>query len=161
MKRKLPSASHCFVCGIENPFGLKMAFYIDEADRVVCNYRVPAHFQGYPGVVHGGIVASMLDETLARAVMSSNPDRFMFTARLTTRYRAPVPVETEITLLGEVRKDRGRIADCVAFLFGPDGETLAEAEGLLVAVSQEIHDRTNFDGMTWQVYPDEVEEDEK
>jgi acyl-coenzyme A thioesterase PaaI-like protein len=111
MKRKQPSASHCFVCGVENTYGLKMAFYSQDNGQVVCDFVVPEQFQGYPGVTHGGIVAAMLDETLARALMVSDPDRFVFTARLTTRYRKPTPIEQPIKLVGEVRRDRGRMAN--------------------------------------------------
>ena len=125
MKRKLPNSSHCFVCGLENDFGLHLSFYFDEQNRVISETQFDARYQGYPGVVHGGIVATALDETLARAVMYEDPNRFMFTGRLTTRYRKPVPVERPVRLVGEVLKDRGRMAECAAKLYGPDGDLLA------------------------------------
>ena len=152
--KKLPNASHCFVCGLENQFGLQLSFYIDEHKQVISEITVPEHFQGYPGVVHGGIVATMLDETLARAVMADDPNRFMFTGRLTTRYRKPVPLGVPLRLVGQVRRDRGRVAECAAYLYGPDEELYAEAEGLLMEVPEEVLSNTDFSGMSWQVHPD-------
>ena len=152
--KKLPNASHCFVCGLENQFGLKLSFYIDEQDQVVSEINVPEHFQGYPGVVHGGIVATMLDETLARAVMADDPNRFMFTGRLTTRYRKPAPLGVPLKLVGKVLRDRGRVAECASYLYGPDGELYAEAEGLLMQVPEDTNSNTDFSGMSWQVHPD-------
>ena len=61
---KLPNSRHCFVCGLENSYGLKLAFYKDGPDKVICNYTVPHYYEGYPGVVHGGIVTSILDEAV-------------------------------------------------------------------------------------------------
>lgn len=154
MKKKLPNASHCFVCGLENPFGLQMSFYIDDQKQVVSEVTIPDQFQGYPGVVHGGIVATLLDETLARAVMVTDPDRFMFTGRLTTRYRKPTPLGVPVRLVGKVIRDRGKVAECASFLYGPDGELCAEAEGLLLQVPEEVIDHTDFGGMSWKVVPD-------
>lgn len=154
MKRKLPNASHCFVCGIENESGLQLSFYVGEDRRIVSETVIPARFQGYPGVAHGGIIATMLDETLGRAVMVDDPNRFMFTGRLVTRYRKPSPIEEPVRLVGEVRKDRGRVVECAAYLYDQEGELLAEAEGLLMQIPQETLEGTNFDGMYWEVIPD-------
>ena len=154
MTKKLPNASHCFVCGLENDAGLQLSFYFDDQRQVYSEITVPDHFQGYPGVVHGGIVATMLDETLGRTVMYDDPNRFMFTGRLTTRYRKPAPLGVPLKLVGKVLKDRGRVAECAAYLYGPDGDLIAEAEGLLMQVPEETLSNTDFSGMSWKVHPD-------
>ena len=59
MKLKQPGSKHCFVCGRENPVGLKMDFYLTAPGEVQANLTVPAQYEGYPGVVHGGIVAAI------------------------------------------------------------------------------------------------------
>ena len=157
MMKKLPNASHCFGCGMENDFGLKLFFYIDGDNRVVSDTTLSDDYQGYPGVVHGGIVATMLDETAARSVMITDPNRMMFTGKLTTRYRKPVPVGVPLHLVGEMVRDRGRIAECRSWLYGPDGEVLAEAEALMMAMPGEPMDMTGKEaGQTWKVYPDET-----
>ncbi len=151
---KLPNSKDCFVCGLENVHGLQLAFYREGDDSIVVNYTVPERFQGYPGVVHGGIVTTMLDEILGRVFMFDDPNRFMFTAKLTTRYRHPVPIGEPLKMVGSVVKDRGRIAEAKAELFGPDGDLLAEAEGLLVALPEDTLDMEAVDALGWKVYPD-------
>ena len=77
-----PNSKMCFLCGLENPVGLKLRIYETEQGVVESTYTAPDHFQGYPGVLHGGIVATMIDEISGRAWMGpeDNP-RFMFTAK--------------------------------------------------------------------------------
>jgi hypothetical protein len=57
-----PNSRHCFVCGLENPFGLKLKFYQSKPDEVVVDCVLGEEYQGYPGVVHGGIVAAVHSE---------------------------------------------------------------------------------------------------
>jgi acyl-coenzyme A thioesterase PaaI-like protein len=157
MNQKQPNSAECFVCGVDNPFGLKLSFYDAGPGKVTSEYIVSEHFNGYPGVVHGGVVAAMLDETLARAFFSGAPDRFMYTAKLTTRYRKPVPTGKLIRLEGEVIKDRGRIGEARARLYGPEGDLLAEAEGMMVDIPEEVLPIENLESLGWKVYPDEEE----
>jgi len=162
MKTKLPNASHCFVCGVENQLGLQMYFYVNEERHVESQFVIAEHFQGYPGVAHGGIVATILDETLARSLMADDPDRFLFTGRLTTRYRKPTPVGQPLRAVGVVIKDRGRMAECASFLYDMNGELLAQAEGLMINLPPEMPHPNSFEGMSWKVYPDtEAEMDEQ
>jgi acyl-coenzyme A thioesterase PaaI-like protein len=158
MKQKQPNSTECFVCGVENPFGLKLNFYNAGPGRVESTYVVPEHFNGYPGVTHGGVVAAMLDETLARAFMSGDPHRFMYTAKLTTRFRKPVPTGKTLRLEGEVVRDRGRIGEAQAKLYGPEGDLLAEAEAMLVEIPEAVLPDENTETLGWKVYPDEQEE---
>jgi acyl-coenzyme A thioesterase PaaI-like protein len=157
MKQKQPNSAECFVCGVDNPFGLKLSFYDNGPGKVISKHTVPEHFNGYPGVVHGGVVAAMLDETLARAFFSGAPDRFMYTAKLTTRYRKPVPTGKPIRLEGEVIKDRGRIGEARARLFGPKGDLLAEADGMMVDIPEEVLPGERIKTLGWKIYPDDEE----
>ena len=152
---KLPNSRHCFVCGLENSYGLKLAFYQDGPNSVICNYTVPHHYEGYPGVVHGGIVTSILDEALGRVFLIDDPNRFMYTAKLTSRFRQPVPIETPLKIIARIVKDRGRYVESKAQLFDPNGELLAEAEGLLAALPDEFMQSSDLEALGWRVYPDE------
>jgi acyl-coenzyme A thioesterase PaaI-like protein len=152
---KLPNASQCFVCGLENPIGLKVSFYVDEQAQVTATVVLDDRFQGYPGVAHGGVVATLLDETLARAVMATDPNRFMMTGRLTTRYRKPTPLGVPLRLVGKVLRDRGRLAECAAYLYAPDGTLTAEAVGLLTQLPSDTVDQRLESDMEWRVVPDE------
>jgi acyl-coenzyme A thioesterase PaaI-like protein len=151
---KQPNSRQCFVCGRENPFGLKLNFYEPSPGEVVVDYTVPEHYQGYPGVVHGGVVAAMLDEVTGRVHMGGNPPRFMFTARLNVRYRKNVPVGQPLRIIGHAGKSHHRTAIATGQIFGPDGDLLAEAEALLVNVPDEIQDGVDLDALGWKVYPD-------
>lgn len=154
MQKKQANSRHCFVCGLANPYGLKLRFYEIGPGEVTAEYTVPEHFQGYPGVVHGGIVAAMLDEVLGRAHMGGDPPRFMYTARLDLRYRKNVPVAQPLRLVGRAGKSKSRTATASGQIFGPDGSLLAEAEGVLVDVPDEILDSVDLDALGWTVYPE-------
>ena len=69
---KLPQANSkfCFVCGLANTYGLKLRFYTTAPGEVTADYVVTEQYQGFPGIVHGGIVAAMLDEAAGRAQMN-------------------------------------------------------------------------------------------
>lgn len=154
---KQPSSRHCFVCGRENAYGLKLDFYETAPGEVEVNYTVPIQFQGYPGVVHGGIVAAMLDEVTGRAHMGGDPPRFMFTARLDVRYHKNVPVGKPLRIVGYAGKSKEKTAVASGKIFGPGGELLAEAEALLVNVPDEITQQVDLEALGWKIYPDEPE----
>lgn len=151
------SSQHCFVCGVSNPFGLHLKFREPQPGEVVSNYTVPEQYQGYPGVVHGGIVAAMLDEVLGRAHMGGDPPRFMYTARLEIRYRKNVPVGKPLRLVGKAVKSKGHTATSTAAIFDESGTLLAEAEGLLIDVPDETVANTDLAALGWRVYPDRQE----
>ena len=155
MNRLQPNSRHCFVCGLANPFGLQLRFFDSSAGEVTAEYTVPEHFQGYPGVVHGGIVAAMLDEVCGRAHMGGDPPRFMYTARLDIRYRQNVPVGEPLRLVGKAGKSRGRTATSTGQILGPDGSVLAEAEALLVDVPEDVVGTANLEALGWKVYEGE------
>jgi acyl-coenzyme A thioesterase PaaI-like protein len=152
---KQPNSRHCFVCGVENHSGLHLNFYETEPGEVTVTTVIDERFQGYPGVVHGGIVASMLDEVAGRVHMGENPPRFMFTAHLNVRYRKPVPVGKPLRMVGKAGESRGRTATGKAYLYGPEGDLLAEAEALLVNVPDSLVMDRDLEALGWKVYPDE------
>ena len=157
MSTRQASSRQCFVCGVENPHGLHLVFHQTKPGEVTADYIAPEHFQGYPGVVHGGIVAAMLDEISGRAFMDNDPakPRFMFTARLELRYRRNVPIGQPLHLVGRAIKSKGRTATASGQIFGPDGLLLAEAEALLVDIPGEALDSDVLENLGWKVYPDD------
>jgi acyl-coenzyme A thioesterase PaaI-like protein len=154
-----PNSRHCFVCGLENPFGLHLRFYTTGPGEVSIEYTVPEHYQGYPGVVHGGIVAAMLDEATGRAFMGDpSAPRFMYTARLNIRYRKNVPVGKRLKVVGRAGRNKSHTATAFGEIYGPDGELLAEAEALLVDVPAGVVDSVNLEELGWKVYEDPGEQ---
>ena len=154
---KQPNSRSCFVCGRENQTGLNMSFYETSPGEVVAEYTVAEEYQGYPGVVHGGIVASMLDEASGRSQMGPGPSRFMFTAQLSIRYRKPVPIGKPLRILGHAGESKGRIAKATGEIFGPDGALLAQADIVLVDIPAESLPEVDPAVLGWQVDPDEEE----
>jgi acyl-coenzyme A thioesterase PaaI-like protein len=157
-RTKQPNSLKCFVCGLENPAGLHMAFY-DQADgSVVSETTVSDRYQGYPGVVHGGIIASMLDEVAGRASMQGDTTRLMMTAKLEVRYRKPIPIGQPLRLVGWLEKRRGRLTIVRGEVRLPDGSLGAEAEALLSDIPGDYSGAADFEQVGWRVYPDEASE---
>jgi len=134
---------------------LQLKFYDLEPGEVLVEFTVPERFQGYPGIVHGGIVAAMLDEVTSRTLMGEvEAPRFMYTARLEVRYRKNVPVGQPLRILGHAGKNKRHTATATGEIFGPDGELLAEAEALLVNVPQTAIESVDLKELGWKVYED-------
>jgi acyl-coenzyme A thioesterase PaaI-like protein len=154
--KKQANSRHCFVCGVKNDYGLKINFYDDEPGKVSASVTVPRHFQGYPGIVHGGIIAAMLDEVSGRTVMSGEePSRWMVTASLSIRYRKPVPVERPLRLVGTLKEDNGLIIRAHGSILDENGKLLAEGDAVManapMTMQMSIDDLTTED---WKIYPD-------
>ena len=152
--KKQPNSRHCFVCGLANRYGLALNFYEDGEGRVVTETEIPEHYQGFPGVVHGGILAAMLDEVAGRAAMVNDPNRFFMTAKMTVRYREPVPISEPLKLVGEMLKDRGRIYTASAQIILPNGSIGAEAEATMVEFPELSLENSRLEALGWKVYPD-------
>jgi len=127
-----PSAARqCFGCGSDNPHGLGMHFRTDDG-RAVAEFTPPVHLQGYPGHVHGGGVATMLDEAMGWAVYGSGA--WAMTARFAMRFRQPVLAGEPLVVTGWVTRDRGRFLEVRAEARSGEGAVLAEANGMFVRV---------------------------
>ena len=153
---KQPNSKMCFICGLENPVGLHLHIYETGPGVVETKYIAPEHFQGYPGVLHGGIVATILDEVSGRAHMgdAENP-RFMFTGKLEVKYRKNVPIGKLLKIIGKVGKVRSKMVECWAGIYdGETNELLAEANALHINVPEDQIDMSRLDELGWKVYPE-------
>ena len=124
--RGRPDANGCFVCGPDNPIGLKIPFRLEDG---VCRAEFtpePAH-QGYDGVTHGGIVFSVLDDVMANWLFLKGIRAY--SARSEIRYRDPLPIGTPLLLEGRMKKKKGRFVVLEGrAIRAEDGRTVAEAE---------------------------------
>ena len=102
---KQPNSRYCFLCGVQNPIGLKLTFY-DDDDRVRAQFTPGEEHQGYPGVMHGGITCALLDETIGRTLVRQ--DIWAMTVDLQVRFHKPIPVGQPLTVLGELVRLRSR-----------------------------------------------------
>ena len=132
MAERPSPARFCFGCGKENARGLGLTFRLEQG-CAVADFTPAEFLQGYPGFVHGGGVATMLDEAMGWAVYGQGI--WAMTARLTMRFRRPVPLEEPLTVSSWVTRDRGRFLELRAELRSPRGRLLAEAEGVFVRVA--------------------------
>lgn len=128
---KQPNSRMCFVCGVENPAGLHAHFYQMDENTCLGRFLPAPHHQGYPGRVHGGIVAAMLDETMGRAIWSDRT-AWGVTAELTIRYRAPTPMGEMLTVVGRITESKGRFFLAEGTLMLADGTVAAVASGKFV-----------------------------
>jgi uncharacterized protein (TIGR00369 family) len=131
--KKHNAAKHCFVCGVENSFGLHTDFYELEDSTLAAIVIPQEQHQSYPGRVHGGVSTALLDETIGRAVNVAEPDTWAVTVELTTRYKKPVPYGVPLTV----------------------GEVAVTATGKYMKLK--LENIADFDaaGETWESYPRE------
>jgi len=128
--------NHCFGCGLENRSGLRLKFFADDQQNIVCHFRLASRFAGPPGHAHGGIIATLLDEAMSK----SNRIRgiLAMTRQLDVQYLKPVPLGVPLTLTGRHVSGRGRINHCEAQIADGSGNTLATAKAVFITVSHDV-----------------------
>lgn len=152
---KQPNSRMCFICGVENPVGLHLKIYDTEPGMTAADYTVPEQYQSYPGIVHGGIVATILDEVSGRALMGDAAQpRFMFTAKIEVKYRKNVPIGKPLKVVGKAGKTRGRMAEAWGGIYDEEGTLLAESNSLLIDLPKESLENVDYEALGWKVYPD-------
>jgi acyl-coenzyme A thioesterase PaaI-like protein len=143
-------SQNCLVCGIDNSLGLKARFYETGENEVIAVFRPIAEHQSYPEIMHGGISAAILDETIGRAIMAHSDDKtFGVTVELTVRYKKPIPLDAEIKVIGRITKNRGRLFEGTGELYLPDGEIAVEAEGKYMKRRLEQITNLEFEANEW------------
>ncbi len=118
----------CFACGQENPHGLHMVFRL-EGDTVVSDFLPREEHQGFPGVIHGGIIAAVLDEALNRTSMLTEHPTWTLTGRLEVRYRRYVPYGPPLRVRASPGIQRGRMVQAHGKLTLAEDESVVFAEG--------------------------------
>lgn len=121
----------CFACGQKNPIGLRLKFHFD-GDDYVTTLEVKDEYQGWRGIVHGGLLATAMDETMARLLWER--DINAITGRLSVRYHRPVPVGERVEIRGRITRRRPPLVETTAETRGEDGAVVAEAHALSMDV---------------------------
>jgi acyl-coenzyme A thioesterase PaaI-like protein len=139
----------CFVCGQRNPYGLHLVFQLDQ-DTIVADFHPREEHQGFPGVIHGGIVAAVLDEALGRTSLLSNNPEWTMTGRLEVRYRRYVPYGPLLRVRARLDAERRRVLQASGALTLAEDESviLAEAHGVFLPLASDVVDTIMRD------YPD-------
>jgi uncharacterized protein (TIGR00369 family) len=124
----------CFVCGKENPSGLGLDWTLDGTGRAHARFLPSRGHQGWQGVLHGGIIAALLDEAMAQCAKRTGRDAV--TASLSIRYRAPAPIGATLVAEAWIVGERGRVLQLEARVRSEGNETCyASAEGACVRLA--------------------------
>ncbi len=138
----LPHAAQnrCFGCGPANPVGLHLEFLLAEDGSIVSLPTVPDTFEGPPGFLHGGIIATLLDETMSKAVRARGLTAM--TRQMEVDYLRPVPSGSAIRIEGRVVRGEGRKLWTEARIMNANAVTLAAGKGLFVEIrTLDVHTR--------------------
>ena len=131
----------CFVCGQRNPYGLQLVFRL-ENNTIVADFQPREEHQGFPGVIHGGIVAAVLDEALNRTSLLGKNPAWTMTGRLEVRYRRAVPYGQLLRVRASLDSERGRMLQASGKVTFANDESvvLAEAQGTFMSLSADMLD---------------------
>jgi uncharacterized protein (TIGR00369 family) len=121
---KFETYGKCFVCGENNPNGLRLSFEIDQEKKILkTTFVSSATFQGWDGIVHGGIVSTLLDEAMAKLVYELG--YHAVTASLEIKFKKPAPILKPLLVYGEIAEVNRRVIRAKARVTQEDGTVLA------------------------------------
>lgn len=130
--RARPDANQCFVCGPDNPLGLRLPFRL-EGEVCRTEFRPGPFHCGYDNLVHGGIIFSALDDVMANWLFLKGLRAH--TARVEIRYREPAEPGEELRLEGRLVRRKGRLAVMTGTATrASDNTVVAEAEGTFMVM---------------------------
>ena len=151
---KQNNSQMCFVCGMKNPHGLGASFFELDNGELLGIFEPGEEFQGYPERLHGGIAATILDETIGRAILIAQQEVWGVTVEFTTRYRKPVPLGEKIHVVGRIERDRRRLFQGTGEILLPDGEVAVEGKGRYLKIPLDEITEGEIGEMEWKVVPD-------
>lgn len=132
-ERARPDANRCFVCGPDNPAGLRLGFVLDAGQVCRADFTPGPNHAGYDQLTHGGLIFSALDDVMANWLFLKGIRAH--TARCEIRYRQPLRIGTPIRLEGRLVRRKGNLAIMQGLaLRADDGSVVAEAEGTFMIV---------------------------
>lgn len=123
---------YCFACGEKNPIGLHLTFDFD-GDKLTTQKILPREFQGYENSAHGGIISTLLDETMCKFINQKYNERAV-TGRLEIRYKFPTPIEQPLKISAWQENQRRNIITMRSTVETADGTVTAEATAKFAVV---------------------------
>jgi len=156
---KQENSKMCLVCGLKNPFGLMTAFYELENEELLAIFRAADEHQGYPGRLHGGVAAAVLDETIGRAIRMKDRDLWGVTIGFNTRFRKPVPLDEDIRVICRIDHVANRYFEGSGEILLKDGSVAVEGKGKFIKLTLDDIADFDFDEQDWKVTtsPDDPE----
>ena len=126
--------AYCFACGKGNPIGLKLDFTM-KGGKCVAQKVISREYQGYEGIVHGGILTTMLDESMVKCLVLAGGEQAV-TAKLEIRYRQPTPVGEMLTISGWEESRKKNFVRMRAAIALSDGTVTAEGMAQMALVEE-------------------------
>lgn len=126
-----PINQWCFACGKDNPIGLQLVF-IEKDDCYSTTFTAGPEHQGYDGIMHGGLVSTILDEVMARYIYAKGFNAV--TARLDVRFRQPTPIGQQMTATAKIVGKRGNMYELVGEITLPDGTITAQGKATVAVL---------------------------
>ena len=149
---KQPNSRMCLVCGLKNPFGLHTAFYELDNKELLAVFKPREEHQSYPGRLHGGIISTILDETIGRAIMMhSKGEVWGVTVALQIHFKRPAPLDEELRVVGRITKDSSRFFEGTGELLLADGTIAAEGHGKYLKTPLEKIAEFDVEAQEWNV----------
>jgi acyl-coenzyme A thioesterase PaaI-like protein len=131
---KFERDDYCFVCGEENPKSLKIKF-VKKDGQVFARCSFPREYQGYKNIIHGGIIALVLDEAMAH--LQGFEERFL-TGKLQVRFFSPLLAGEEVEVRAWIEKKRKKVVLAKSEMVKvKDRKKVAEAKGLITVLREE------------------------
>jgi acyl-coenzyme A thioesterase PaaI-like protein len=122
----------CFACGIDNPISLGLNFFLKEDGTVETEFIPQDVHQGYTNIMHGGLISTLLDESMAKVLSYKNIKAL--TAEIRVKFKKPVMIGQRVIITGILKKTHGKLLFTEALLKDNTGEILANAEGKFIKV---------------------------
>jgi uncharacterized protein (TIGR00369 family) len=134
--QQLPHTLGCLVCGRDNPHGLRLDLHVDIGTGIVWTDFTPTeHHIGFEGIIHGGVLATVLDEVMVWAATWMGR-RFCVCAEMTVRFLASAAVNQKLRVEAKVASDR-RVIQCEGKILNSTGETIALATGKYIRLPED------------------------
>ena len=124
--------SACFVCGQDNPHGLRIRYQRQDSGEMTATWTPNPAWEGFRGIVHGGVVSTVLDEAMSKAVAATGSQAL--TAALRVRFRRHVTSGDPFLIRGWIVKQKKRLIKAEATLTAPDGTEHARAWAIFLAL---------------------------
>jgi uncharacterized protein (TIGR00369 family) len=142
----------CFVCGMQNPFGLKTFFYETDTGELVAIFKPKQNHQGYPGRLHGGIAAAILDETVGRTItIGKDMELWGVTLEFNIKFKKPIPLEQEIRVIARLKNENRKIFEATGEIINPDGEIAATGHGKYMIMPIEKISEFDREANMWKI----------
>ena len=133
-KESIQKYNNCFVCGDKNKIGLKIDFFYEDG-KAKAEYTPTKNFEGYKDILHGGILSSLLDEVMIKAILAK--ELITVTTRIEVTFKIPAKIGEKLFLEGEITEDKKKLVLTKGKVLNQDGRITATAKGTFFKIKGE------------------------